>query len=319
MRTPKPWILPDEPATRSSLLAGGATSAMLRTQLDAGRLVRVRSGVYIGSDGWPEERSGQHLIRAYAEQVANPAAVLSHQTAALVWGMPHSGFGAWPDGPVRVTVPSGAGHKARSGLIVQHLLPLPASHVTRDSRGYHLTTLPRTAVDLAAGQPLPEALVLLDAAARRLCQALVVGARRRDFANPRLVKASRDMLLDAASVRRIASLVPAINLCDPGRESPAESLSAGWFALSELPMPLFQAGVDTPFGTLYPDCLWPESRLVGECDGAVKYSDASGYVREKEREQVLRDLDYRIVRWLAKEIMTDPQRVVERVARKLQQ
>jgi very-short-patch-repair endonuclease len=56
---------------------------------------------------------------------------------------------------------------------------------------------------------------------------------------------------------------------------------------------------------------------VGECDGAVKYVDAHGYVNEKEREQVLRDLGYRIVRWLAKEIMLTPQVVVERIARAL--
>jgi hypothetical protein len=125
------------------------------------------------------------------------------------------------------------------------------------------------------------------------------------------------MLLEAASVRRLPALAAAINRCDPGRESPAESLSAGWFAVAGLPTPLFQPPVDTPFGTLYPDCLWPEARLVGECDGAIKYADARGYVNEKEREQVLRDLGFRIVRWLAKEIMLDPQRVVERVARNL--
>jgi hypothetical protein len=95
--------------------------------------------------------------------------------------------------------------------------------------------------------------VVLDAAARLLCQSLVVGARRRDFANPRLVTSAKGMLLDAASVRRLPGLTAAINRSDPGRESPAESLSAGWFAVSGLPTPLFQPPVDTPFGTLYPN------------------------------------------------------------------
>ena len=291
---------------------------MVRTQLHAGRLVRVRTGVYVAADTWPEDPSGQHLVRAYAEQVVNPAAVLSHETDALAWRLPHPGFDAWSGSPVSLTVPAGAANKSRSGAVVQHLLPLPAPHVTRNPHGYRMTTVQRTAVDLAAGRSLPDALVILDSAARMLCQSFVVGARRRDFANPRLVTASRDLLLDAASVRRLPALAPAINRSDPGRESPAESLSAGWFALAGLPTPLFQPPIVTSFGTLYPDCLWPEAGLIGECDGAVKYSDADGYVREKEREQVLRDLKYRIVRWLAKEIMLDPRRVVERVARELE-
>ncbi len=290
---------------------------MVRTQLAAGRLIRVRSGVYVAADAWPEDPAGRHLVRAHAQQAVNPAAVLSHGTAALGWRLPHPGFATWSDSPVTVTVPAGAAHKSRNRGVIQHLLPLPAAHVTRDPQGYLITTLQRTAVDLAGGLPLPEALVILDSTSRLLCQSLVVGARRRDFANPRLVRASRDMLLDAARIRRLPALAAAIGGCDPGRESPAESLSAGWFALAGLPTPLFQPPIDTPFGTVYPDCLWPEARLVGECDGAIKYADAKAYVNEKEREQVLRDLDFGIVRWLAKEIMLDPQRVVGRVEREL--
>ena len=70
-------------------------------------------------------------------------------------------------------------------------------------------------------------------------------------------------------------------------------------------------------GTLYPDFLWPDVMLVGECDGAVKYMDGRSIVEEKQREQVLRDLGYRIVRWLAREIMTRPGLVVARIERAL--
>ncbi len=57
--------------------------------------------------------------------------------------------------------------------------------------------------------------------------------------------------------------------------------------------------------------------MIGECDGAIKYTDPSAYVREKEREQVLRDDDYRFVRWLGKEIMLHPLEVVARIERAL--
>ena len=54
-----------------------------------------------------------------------------------------------------------------------------------------------------------------------------------------------------------------------------------------------------------------------EADGAEKYRDQQAAVREKEREQVLRDLGYRSVRWLSKEIMARPDVVVDRVRRQL--
>jgi hypothetical protein len=82
-------------------------------------------------------------------------------------------------------------------------------------------------------------------------------------------------------------------------------------------MPTFQTPVRTERGTYYLDMYWPEMGLVGECDGAVKYTDPQAYVNEKKREQVLRDLGYRIVRWLAAEIMTRPDIVLDRIARAL--
>ena len=120
-----------------------------------------------------------------------------------------------------------------------------------------------------------------------------------------------------AATRPGPGLTRAISLVEPARESPAESLSAGNFELAGLPRPVFQARIVTPRGTFFPDCLWEAERLVGECDGAVKYARAEAYVEEKEREQALRDLGYRLVRWLAKEIMTRPDVVVARVAREL--
>jgi hypothetical protein len=205
---------------------------------------------------------------------------------------------------------------------VHHVAALPTAEVTRDPEGYRLTTLARTAVELSAGLTLPEQLVLLDAAARTLCVGYVSHVRRNDYSNPRLVQAARDELACAATARRRPGLRTAIALTAPARESAAESLSAGWFQLAGLPTPEFQPGVATPLGIVYPDALWrgrgAHGRgVVGECDGAIKYREASAYVQEKEREQILRDLGFDVVRWLAKEIMLTPEVVVARVARAL--
>jgi hypothetical protein len=112
-------------------------------------------------------------------------------------------------------------------------------------------------------------------------------------------------------------LSTAISLAHPSRETPPESLTAGHLHLAGLPAPLFQAMIPSPAGPLYPDFYWPEHKLVGEVDGKVKYADPGEIVREKRREQLLRDLGYRIVRWLAAEIMTTPEVVIARIARAL--
>lgn len=315
MRKPKPWILPTQPVGRQTLLATGITEAMIRGRLRRGELVAVRDGVYLSAARWPDDVVAQLLVRGHAELVANPDAVISHQTAALVWSLPAPGFGNWSDLPVSVTLPE-VGHSSRSRRAVHRVAPLPLTQIQRDNEGYPVTSPARTAVDLAATLALPEALVLLDAAARLICQGLVPTIRRRDYATPRLVHAAVGLLAEAVLTVGCARLRPMLGAVDPGRESAAESLSAGHFELAGLPRPRYQAEVRTHRGTFFTDALW-DDKLIGECDGAIKYADAGAYVREKEREQILRDLGYRFVRWQAKEIMTNPAIVVDRVARAL--
>lgn len=313
MRTPRLWVLPDQPTTFGMLVAAGATEAMVRSQVGSGRLLRLRPGVYLAASAWPEDLAGQHIVRARAESTANPGAVISHESAAVVWGLPAPGFADWWDSPATITLPAASAHTFHDG---HHIAALPADHVAQDA-GYAVTSLARTAVDLAAGRALPQALVILDAAARKLCEGYLAAPRRSDFSNPRLVAACRDDLLKVAAIRPGPDLTRPINLADPARESVAESLSAGHFELAGLPTPVCQARMVTARGTFYPDFWWKDANLVGECDGAVKYGTAEVYVQEKEREQALRDTNLRMVRWLAKEIMTQPEAVVARVARKL--
>ncbi len=317
MRTPMPWTLPSQPAAREHLYAAGVTDAMIRTQIAAGRLVRVRTGVFLSAEAWPDTDDGQHLVRAHAEQVMNPGSVISHASAAAVWGLPTPGFGAWHDEPVTLTRPR-TSHRSRSSTATWHSADLPATCIGRDPEGYPVTSLPRTAADLAAELPLPEALVLLDAAGRMMCASYVGGrARRSDYVSPRLVQAARTSLVTSAAPRDRLTLRTRIDAVEPCRESPAESLTAGHLLLSGLPMPQFQTPLHTPAGLIYPDFFWPEANLIGECDGAMKYENARAYVDEKEREQLLRDLGYRIVRWLAKEIMTRPWDVMARIGHAL--
>ncbi len=312
MRTPRPWILPTQPTPRAILAASGVTDEMIGTQLAAGRLHRLRHGVFLAATSWPSEAGAQHLVLARAEQTANPQAVLSHNTAALVWGLPTYGFREWHDDPPTLTLPSGTNHRARLGARLRTASLRPGD-ITRDSLGYTVTSLARTAIDLAMPLALPEALVILDAAGRLHIESLLDRPRHRDYANLRLVRSVRESLLTAVPPRATRRLLPVIEKVEPCRESPAESLTAGHLYLSGLPIPIFQAPISSPRGTLYPDCYWPAKRLVGECDGAVKYLDQASIVKEKEREQWFRGESYGMVRWLGKEIFGRPAVVMARI------
>lgn len=317
MRTPRPWILPTQPVTRALLVAGGVSDEMIRTQLTAGRLRRVRRGVFVAADSWPVEPAQVHLLLAHAIQVANPDAVLSHESAGVVWGLPHPGFASWAEARPALTVPSGTGHRSRENGGTVRARSLKAADVTRDPSGYLVTSLPRTAVDLACERSLPDALVVLDDTCRTLCAAMVSSPRRATFTDDRLAAATR-ALLTAAVSRPLAPLMDAIAKADPVRESPAESLIAGHLHLSGLPMPQFQRPVRTHHGTYYPDFIWPDVMLIVECDGVVKYNDRRDLIAEKEREDALRELGYRVIRVLARDIMLRPLWVVERIRRALE-
>jgi very-short-patch-repair endonuclease len=58
--------------------------------------------------------------------------------------------------------------------------------------------------------------------------------------------------------------------------------------------------------------------LIVETDGVVKYNDRRDLVAEKEREDALRELGYRFIRVLAKDIMLRPEWVIERIRRALE-
>lgn len=97
----------------------------------------------------------------------------------------------------------------------------------------------------------------------------------------------------------------------------ARLATAGHMILAGLPEPIPQAPIRTPMGTLCPDFLWSEHRLIGEADGRQKYATPDVMMREKQREQMLRDLGFTIVRWTGKEIWLTPASVVDRIGRAL--
>jgi hypothetical protein len=295
---PGPWPL-------EQVLATGWTYAAVRAAVAARRLVRPHRGV-IGRpspDAGPSNDARLGAIRA-ALLVAGSGAVVSHESAAYVQGM-------WlPSAPSLLVHLTHAGEPGRldHGMRI-HRSRLP-EHLVTVVQGLPVTTPARTAVDVARGHRLPEALIALDSAARSIAVGSYGLAEHdlRDASRRAEAAAGASVLLGSAygSVRGWPGSVvvrEALELVDLASESPLESRSRGWMILAGLLAPVLAYAVRGASGRwYYADFAWPDRRVLGEADGSGKYGVVGAGVtdalrQERVRQRDLEDAGWTFVRW----------------------
>jgi len=194
---------------RSQAIAAGVTDAMIETRLVTGRWAFVARGLYRLA-GVPVTWRQRALAACL---VSGPGAVVSHRSAAVLWGV--SGF---RPGPVELTVP--AGRSGRNALARVHR----SSEVDGMARdGIPVTRPARTLSDLAAvvgGERLEEAVD--DVLCRRLCRLddLTAPAGRRGSAELRMVLDAwnGEGLADGVAEMRIVRQLLAAGLPQPVRQ-----------------------------------------------------------------------------------------------------
>ena len=272
--------------SRRLLRDQGWTDAALNSAVAAGRLVRVRRGTYSppGELKWLAEH--RRLITATLPELL-PGSVVSHASAAVLHGLPVRE--AWLD-RVHVTRPGTAHAHARAHGITQlSRAPLQPADVD-EVQGVPVTSLGRTAVDLARTQEFAWGVIVCDAALRR-------GASHAALQS--CIEAGRRW----SGNGRARSCV---DFADGRSESPLESLSRVQLHRFALPRPQLQFEVvDSGLWLARCDFAWPEFGVVGECDGKVKYgadanqgmSAADVVMAEKRREATIREAGWSVVRW----------------------
>jgi len=151
------------------LLALGLDHGAIGLRVRRGWLHRAHRGVY--AVGHPRlSGKGRYMAAVLA---CGPGAVLSHRHAADVWDVRSSGAGS-----IHVTVPTGAGHSRREGIVVHRARALHPSDVT-ERDGIPLTSVARTLLDISgelAPGPLERAVertVILRRFDRRAVQAVL--------------------------------------------------------------------------------------------------------------------------------------------------
>ena len=243
-------------------------------------------------------------MRAVATSL-DRAASFSHDSAAHAHGQwnPHP-----PSPLLHATIP-GQSDRQDAGLRV-HGTPLPEEFVTVVD-GARVTTVARTAADLARGGDLPAALLAMDGALRLLLGRRIHDLDRRlrsgTVAAPE-VEAARALLTAAAEPMRswagARTLFAGIAHADPASASPFESWSRGWMLTVGLPTPELNVPVLGGSGRrCFGDFVWREHGLIGEADGVAKYGATAGEIRaalreERERQADLEAAGWRVVRWV---------------------
>jgi hypothetical protein len=260
----------------------GMSTKVAKTWVAAGRLHRLHRGVY--ALGHPLVGTQGHWLAAVF--AVGPGAVLSHRSAAALWGL-LAGDGRHPDVLVARKL------RRRPGIAVHCASSLPEWQVTiRD--GIPVTSVARTLVDLAGvvsprlleralGQA--EVLRLYDRGAIEAI--LATHPRRTGTATLRRLLAREDL---STVLSGIALEERLLELCD----------SAG------LPRPELNVPFTLPDGTpIRIDALWREARLAVEVDERWSHSTRSAFVRDRRRDAQLTLAGMRPVRLSGMDLTRD--------------
>lgn len=280
---------PDGLIRRADHLRSGGEDSQIRRASRRGKLVRVTHGIYrpVETDESTRDPDFDETYRELVIAVAGRTEqrVVSHSSAAALHGLHQL---AADQRRVHFCVKSG-GRRGREVFLHESALSIADVTVVD---GVVLTKLALTACDVARQGTFAQAVVVLD-------HALRLGVALAEL---------RTIARRFATTKGIATLRQALEVADANSESVGESLSrALMIEWSDIPLPTLQTEYHDEYGHLIArvDFDW-DGKVVGEFDGKVKYQKhrrlgetaTDAVIREKLREDRLRDEGVTVVRWV---------------------
>jgi len=292
----------------AGLLEVGISRRGIQQLCTDGALSSIRHGVYVAAERWrsagANERYGL-LVRATV-LAAERAPVLSHQSAAVLHGLPI--IGPWPATVHTRTPDAGGGSSTRA--VTSHRGARPGAVQIID--GCQVTSLTRTLVDVTATANFLVGVTMVDHALR-VEQERAARLRRQArldelAADPALTKDDLYRELEKVNPRTGRRRAEqAIAFASPSAANPGETLSrVRIFQLGFAEPELQVCFPDILGANAYVDFFWRRVRKIGEFDGFLKYGagrvlagrDPSRVVwQEKQREDALRARVNSFDRW----------------------
>ena len=293
------WQALPQPFLARQARAAGLSSTSIAGAVRRRQIIPVAPSLYAVREAWVELSPRElHLAMSRAAAASVEGSVVSHQSAALLHGLPHP---IGPLGPVSLTLPESTCTAARDDW--RRLLDgdLPDTHVTR-IEGVRATSVDRTVVDSFRQLRPRDALAIADGALR----------------------AGKTELHDLQVMRAFQTRWPGVRkahvglaMVDPRRESWLESASVATAHQLGFSVPMSQVWIHrldgTPIGRV--DFLWRVAGVVGEADGRGKYlgayasenwdaqEAASHMLAERDRERDLEGAGFAVARWGTSELL----------------
>jgi hypothetical protein len=270
----------------AQLVALGLGPSAVRERVRAGRLHRIHRGVYsVGYSSLTAEGRWMAAVLACGE-----GAVLSHRSAAILWGLREGG------GPrVEVTSRRRVG-RTRAGILVHWRAGLDASDLTaRD--GIPCTSVARTLLDLA------EALAP-DGVERACARAEVLRLFDRRALDELLARS-----VGRRGTRRLREVLGRLDPRSALTRSEIERLFLGLCRDFGLRTPLVNDWVELDGSGFQPDFLWPDERLIVETDGGAVHQTRRAFEDDRRRDQLLAVAGYRTLRFTWRQVTYEPARV----------
>jgi hypothetical protein len=263
---------------------------LTRDQLDSGCWRRLLPDVYVHAD-----IAVTHQIMCRSVALILPAGgALSGASAAYIHG---ADVLEQPEA-VEVTLPHHARMRPQLGVAIRSGRLGSGDVIGR--QGLHLTSLVRTAFDLARWRrPEREAVVAVDA--------LLV---KRHLT----VEAIQDYARDRRGWPEVRRLARVLDLAACGAESPGETRLRLVLVGGELPRPVLQHRVKNCSGGIVArlDLAYPEHHLGIEYDGDCHW-DRGAIKKDLIRQNTLRALGWSLLRFTSDDVHRHPARLLEQV------
>jgi very-short-patch-repair endonuclease len=270
---------------RGQLLAGGIGRGAIRARLARGALHLVHRGVY--AVGYPTlSVRGRWMAAVLA---LGPQAVLSHRSAAELWGLLPPATRA-----IEVTRPTNARPR--------RLMLIHCASIANDERtvvdGIPVTATPRTILDLAA------------VASRRQVERALNEIEVRGLTD----RLSIPDLLERYPRRPGTAVLRAVLGGDSARSGVTRSeLEERFLSLLEahdLPRPRLNADLAVDGRFFMVDCLWARDRLIVELDGQAVHGTRGAFEADRERDRLLLADGWRVMRITWRQLHDDSAGIV---------
>lgn len=277
--------------THAQLRELGFTAHAINHRLRRGRLHLVHRGVY--AVGRPElTRYGEWIAAALA---CGPGAVLSHSSAAALWGIRDK-----ETRQIEVTVPAGR-FPRRPGIRVHRRAALTAKDLTRH-RGIPVTTPACTLIDMAARLTTGQT------------EAAVNEADQLDLIDPEKLRREIDARPGRTGTRPLRRLLDHATFVLTTTE--LERLFLPIARRAGLPKPQTQVRLNG----FKVDFYWPEPKLVVETDSLRYHRTAAKQMKDVLRDQAHAVADVERLRFTHAQVAYEPAHVestLRAVARRL--